>query len=66
MLNAVLYVCVHCFVVLGCSVTRRYVDVCYCDMFCVCDVYLDLLKFDVMCINGLRYVCCSECYVVFN
>ena len=42
--------------VLGCSVTRRYVDVCYCDMFSVCDVYIDLLKFNVMCINGRWYI----------
>ena len=43
-----LYVCVCCFVVRGCAVSRRYIDVCYCDMF----------------INGRRYVCCGECYVV--
>ena len=32
-------------------------------MFSV-NVYLDYLKFCVVCINGQRYVCCSECYVV--
>ena len=27
---------------------------------------LDHLKFYVVCINGRRYVCCGECYVVSN
>ena len=35
-----------------------------CDMFSVVNVYLDHLKFYVVCINGRRYVCCSECNVV--
>ena len=35
----------------------------YCDMFSVVNVYLDHLKFCVVCINGRRYVCCGECYV---
>ena len=30
-------------------------------MFNVVNVYLDNLKFCVVCINGRRYVCCSEC-----
>ena len=60
----VLYVCVCCFVVCGCAVSRRYIDVCYCDMFSIVNVYLDHLKFCVVCINGRRYVCCGECYVV--
>ena len=34
-------------------VSRRYVDVCYCDMFSVVNVYLDHLKFCVVCINSL-------------
>ena len=50
-LYAVLYVCVCCFVVCGCAVSRRYIDVCYCDMFSVINVYLDHLKFCVVCIN---------------
>ena len=29
-------------------------------------VYLDHLKFCVVCIDGRRYVCCSECNVVSN
>ena len=35
-------------------------------MFIGVNVYLDHLKFYVMCINGPRYVCCSECNVVSN
>ena len=48
----------------GCAVSRRYIDVCYCDLFSVVYVYLYHLKFCVVCINGRRYVCCGECYVV--
>ena len=62
----VLYVCVCYFVVCGCAVSRRYIDVCYCDMFSVFNVYLDNSKYCVVCINGRRYVCCAECYVVSN
>ena len=65
-LYAVLYVRVSCFVVCGYGVSRRYIDVCYCDMFSVVNVYLDHLKFYVVCINSRRYVCCSECDVVSN
>ena len=65
-LYAVLYVRVSCFVVRGYDVWRRYIDVCYCDMFSVVNVYLDHLKFCVVCINSRRYVCCSECEIVFN
>ena len=57
--SAVLSVC-------GCGVSRRYVDVCYCDMFSVVNVYLDHLKFCVVYINSRRYVCCNECNVVSN
>ena len=35
-------------------------------MFSVVNVYLDHLKFCVVCINGRRYVCCGECCVVSN
>ena len=45
-------------------VSRRYIDVCYCDMFSVVNVYLDHLKFCGVCINSRRYVCCSECTVI--
>ena len=66
LLYAVVYVWVCCFVVCGCAVLRRYVDVCYCDMFSVINVYLDHLKLCVVCAYGRRYVCCGECYVVYN
>ena len=35
-------------------------------VFSVVNVYLDYLNFCVVCINGRRYVCCGECYVVSN
>ena len=35
-------------------------------MFSVVIVYLDHLKFCVVCIISRRYVCCSECDVVSN
>ena len=35
-------------------------------MFSVVNVYLDHLKFCVVCINSRRYVCCSEFDVVSN
>ena len=53
-LYAVLYVRVTYFVVRGCAVSRRYINVCNCDMFSVVDVYLDHLKFCVVCIDGRR------------
>ena len=49
-LYAVLYV-------RGCGVSRRYIDVCYCDMFSVVNVYHDHLKFCVVCVNS----CCCCC-----
>ena len=58
-LYAVLYARVVCFVVRGCAVSKRYIHVCNCDMFSVVNVYLDHLKFCVVCIDGRRYVCCS-------
>ena len=63
---AVLYIRARWFVVRGCGVSRRYIDVWYCDMFCVVTEYLDHLKFCVVCINYRRYVCCNECNVVSN
>ena len=66
-LYAVLYVRVSCFVVRGCAVSRRYINDCNCDMFSVVYVHLvDHLKLCVVCIDGQRYVCCSECNVVSN
>ena len=65
-LYTVLYVRVSCSVVCGCAVSRRYINVCNCDMFSVVNVYLDHLKVCVVCIDGRRYVCCIECNVVSN
>ena len=65
-LNTVLYVRVKCFVVRGCAVSRRHIDVYNCDMFSVVYMYLAHLKCCVVCINGRMYVCCSECNVVSN
>ena len=65
-LYAVLYVCVSCLVVRGCAVSMRYIDVCNCNMFSIVNVYLDHLKFCVVCIYGRRHVSCSECNVVSN
>ena len=36
------------------------------DVFSVAIMYLDHLKCGVVCINGRRYICCSECYAVSN
>ena len=44
---------------------RHYQGV-LCDLYRVVNTYLDHLKFCVVCINGRRYVCFSECYVVSN
>ena len=65
-LYAVLYIRVSCFVVRECAVSRRYINDCKCYMFSVVNVYLDHLKLCVVCINCQRYVCCSECNVVFG
>ena len=51
-LYAMVYVRVSCFVVLGCAVSRRYINVCNCDMFSVVNVYYAHLKFCVVCIHG--------------
>ena len=56
-LYEVLYVRVNCFVVRGCGVSRRrYIDVCYCDMFSVVNVYLDHLKLCVIIVEGMSVV----------
>ena len=65
-LYAVLYVRVSYFVVRGCAVSRRHILVCNCNMCSGVNVYLEHLKFCVVCIDGRRYVCCSECNVVSN
>ena len=48
-LYAVLYVRVSCFVVRGCGVSRRYIYVCYWDMFSVVNVYLEVVL-SVLCV----------------
>ena len=63
LLYAVLYVR---FAVHGCAVSRRYINVCNCDMFSFINVYLDHLKFCVVYNDGRSYVCCSECNAVSN
>ena len=65
-LYALLYARISCFVVRRCAVSTRYINVCNCDMFSVVNMYLDHLKLCVVCIDGRRYVCCSECNVVSN
>ena len=50
----------------GCAVSRRYTHVCNYDMFSIFNVYLDHLKFCVVCIYGQKYVCCGECNIVSN
>ena len=40
----------------GCAVSRMYIN----------DLHRDHFKFCVMCIDGRRYACCSECKVVSN
>ena len=67
-LYAVLYVRVSYFVVRVRVrvVFRRYVNVYNCDMFSVINVYIDHLKFCVVCINGRRYVCYSKFNGVSN
>ena len=50
-LYAVLYVRVSYFVVCGCGVSRRYINVYYCYMFSVVNVYLDNLKLCVLMIE---------------
>ena len=64
LLYAVVYVRVNCFVVRGCAVLKRYINVCNSDVSSIVNMYLDHLKFCVVCINGRMYVCCSEYYVV--
>ena len=55
-LYAVLYVRVSCFVVRGCGVSRGYIEVCYCYMFSVVNVYLDHLTFCVLIVEGMSVV----------
>ena len=52
--------CIDCFVVRGCAASRRYIDVCNCDMFSVVNVYLDHLMFCVLMVEGMTVVS-NEC-----
>ena len=60
----VLYVRVNCFECVDVQSRGKDINVCNSDMFSVVHMYLDHLRFYVVCINGRRYVCCSKCYVV--
>ena len=51
-LYAVFYVHVSYFVVRGCAVSSRYIEVCYCDMFSVVNVYLHHLTGQVGLVVG--------------
>ena len=42
------------------------INVCNSDVFSVVNMYLDHLKFCVVCINGQMYVCCMDGYVISN
>ena len=64
MICTVLYVHVNCFVVCGCTASRKYIDVCNCNVFSGVNVYIDHLKFCVVCIFVRMYVGCSECNAV--
>ena len=59
-IHIIVYVHVNCFLVRGCAVSMRCIDFCNNDVCNVVNMYLAHLKFCVVCINGLRYVCCSE------
>ena len=48
------------------AVSGRYINLCNGDVFSIVNMYHDHLKFCIVCINGRRYGCCSECYVVSN
>ena len=64
--------CTVCSVVCPCQLfcsawmccLEEVINVCNYDMFSVVYVYIDHLKFCVACIDGPRYICCSECNVV--
>ena len=47
----------------GCGVSRRYIDVCYCDMFSIVNVYRDHLKFcmGVLIVEGMSVVVALWC-----
>ena len=51
-----LFVCVSSFLVCGCAVSSRYIDVCNFDMFSVVNVYRDHLKLCVLMVEGMSVV----------
>ena len=55
---AVLYVPVSNFEVRGCALSRRYIDVCNCDVFSVVNVYLYYLK--LCCAHGGDVMLCAR------
>ena len=55
-LYAVLYVCVSCFVVCGCAVSRRYIEVCYCEMFSVVNLIICSSVLCVLMVEGMSVV----------
>ena len=44
---------ISCFIVRGCAVSSRYINVCDCDMFSVVNVYLEHLKLCVSMVEGM-------------
>ena len=52
-----LFVRVNWFVVRGCAVSRRYINVINSDVFSVVNMYVDHLKLCVVCIHGRMYIC---------
>ena len=50
----------------GCADSMMHIYVCNCDVLSVVIVYLDHLKFCVVCINCRMYACCTICYLVSN
>ena len=47
---AVLYVRVSCFVMRGCAVSRRYINVCNCDVFVVLLMCTLIIRSSVLCV----------------
>ena len=55
-LYTVLYARVSCFIMRGCAVSRRYINVCNCDMPSDVNVYIDHMKFCVLLVEGMSVV----------
>ena len=56
----VMYVCVDCYVICGCVVSRRYIHVYHIYLFSDVNMYLNHLKSSSVCINSRMYVCCNK------